>query len=40
MSKCMYPCKDQAEIDPARAPRVTQAFMKMGKFDLEALQNA
>jgi predicted 3-demethylubiquinone-9 3-methyltransferase (glyoxalase superfamily) len=26
--------------DPARAPRVTQAFMKMGKFDIEALQNA
>lgn len=26
--------------DPARASRVTQAFMKMRKFDLEALQNA
>ncbi len=26
--------------DPARAPRVMQAFMKMRKFDIETLQNA
>ncbi len=26
--------------DPERAPRVVQAFMKMKKFDIEALQNA
>ena len=26
--------------DPARAPRVMQAFMKMNKFDIKALQNA
>lgn len=26
--------------DPARAPRVMQAFMKMKKFDIETLQNA
>jgi predicted 3-demethylubiquinone-9 3-methyltransferase (glyoxalase superfamily) len=26
--------------DPARAPRVMQAFMKMSKFDIEALLNA
>jgi len=26
--------------DPARAPRVMQAFMKMAKFDIQALQNA
>ena len=26
--------------NPEKAPRVMQAFMKMGKFDIEALQNA
>ena len=26
--------------DPARAPRVMEAFMKMKKFDIEALKNA
>lgn len=26
--------------DPAKAPRVMQAFMKMRKFDIEALKNA
>jgi len=26
--------------DPARAPRVMQAFIKMAKFDIQALQNA
>jgi predicted 3-demethylubiquinone-9 3-methyltransferase (glyoxalase superfamily) len=26
--------------DPERAPRVAAAFMKMGKFDIEALKNA
>jgi predicted 3-demethylubiquinone-9 3-methyltransferase (glyoxalase superfamily) len=26
--------------DPARAPRVSEAFLKMKKFDIEALINA
>jgi len=30
----------QLMSDPQRAPRVVQAFMQMGKFDIEALQNA